>query len=56
MIKLTGTATRMTWMALGLIVALLVGGLTYSAANSKAQAVSAQISGTTSCSTSSCVN
>ncbi len=50
------TAVRLTWAAIGLIVALLVGGILYSAANAKATSVGGQISGTTSCSASTCTN
>lgn len=50
------SATWLTRAALGLIVALLVGGIIYAAAHSKASAVAAQISGTTSCSASTCTN
>ncbi len=50
------TAVRLTWAAIGLIVALLVGGILYSAAHSKATNVASQISGTTSCSASTCTN
>ena len=47
---------RLTWAAIGLIVALLVGGILYSAAKSKATSVAGQMSGTTSCSASTCTN
>ena len=50
------TAVRLTWAAIGLIVALLVGGILYSAANTKANSVASQISATTSCSASTCTN
>ncbi len=50
------TAVRLTWAAIGLIVALLVGGILYSAANTKANNVAGQISATTSCSASTCTN
>ena len=50
------TAVRLTWAAIGLIVALLVGGILYSAANTKANNVASQISATTSCSASTCTN
>ncbi len=50
------TAVRLTWAAIGLIVALLVGGILYSAANAKANNVAGQISATTSCSASTCTN
>lgn len=50
------TAVRLTWAAIGLIVALLVGGLLYSAAKTKATSVAGQIAATTSCSASTCTN
>ena len=50
------TAVRLTWAAIGLIVALVVGGILYSAANAKANNVAGQISATTSCSASTCTN
>ena len=50
------TAVRLTWAAIGLIVALLVGGILYGAAKSKATSVGQQISGTTSCSATTCTN
>jgi|GEM_PF-5645137 len=50
------TATWLTRAAIGLIIALVVGGVIYAAANSKAANVGNQISGTTSCSASTCTN
>ena len=53
---MSGTPTKLTCTALILIICLFVGGIIYAAANTKAKNVAGQISGTTSCSATTCTN
>ena len=53
---MSGTAAKLTWTAIIRIICLFVGGIIYAAANTKAKNVAGQISGTTSCSATTCTN